>query len=169
MSKKILVLPGDGIGPEIVHEAVKVLARLRDDFGLDVDLDEALVGGAAIDATGGPLPEATLDLAREADAVLLGAVGGPKWEPLDIAIRPEKGLLGLRHGSLSSFEYLTALGLGCLQRTASPFQVVVHRLVLRAQDRPHPSSIACHPSTLPAPPSTTVPSSSGTPFWPRSG
>jgi 3-isopropylmalate dehydrogenase len=96
MSKKILVLPGDGIGPEIVHEAVKVLAKLRDDFGLDLDLDEALVGGAAIDATGGPLPEATLELAREADAVLLGAVGGPRWEPLDIAIRPEKGLLGLR-------------------------------------------------------------------------
>jgi 3-isopropylmalate dehydrogenase len=96
MSKKILVLPGDGIGPEIVHEAVKVLARLRDNFGLDADLDEALVGGAAIDATGGPLPDATLELAREADGVLLGAVGGPKWEPLDIAIRPEKGLLGLR-------------------------------------------------------------------------
>jgi 3-isopropylmalate dehydrogenase len=96
MSKKILVLPGDGIGPEIVHEAVKVLAKLRDEYGLDVDLDEALVGGAAIDATGGPLPEAALDLAREADAVLLGAVGGPRWEPLDISIRPEKGLLGLR-------------------------------------------------------------------------
>ncbi len=98
MSKKILVLPGDGIGPEIIHEAVKVLALLRDDFGLDVDLDEALVGGAAIDATGGPLPEATLDLAKEVDAVLLGAVGGPKWESLDISIRPEKGLLGLRAG-----------------------------------------------------------------------
>jgi 3-isopropylmalate dehydrogenase len=96
MSKKILILPGDGIGPEIVHEAVKVLARLRDEFGLEVDLDEALVGGAAIDDTGEPLPQATLELAREADAVLLGAVGGPKWEPLDIAIRPEKGLLGLR-------------------------------------------------------------------------
>ncbi|MFZ1576220.1 MAG: 3-isopropylmalate dehydrogenase [Chromatiaceae bacterium] len=98
MSKKILILPGDGIGPEIVAEAVKVLACLRDDYGLDIDMDEALVGGAAIDATGGPLPEATLDLAREADAVLLGAVGGPKWEPLPIAIRPEKGLLGLRAG-----------------------------------------------------------------------
>ncbi|MES9925499.1 MAG: 3-isopropylmalate dehydrogenase [Candidatus Thiodiazotropha endolucinida] len=96
MSKNILVLPGDGIGPEIVSEAVKVLAVLRDDFGLDVDLDEALVGGAAIDATGGPLPDATLDLAREVDAILLGAVGGPKWEELDISIRPEKGLLGLR-------------------------------------------------------------------------
>ncbi|MEW8026315.1 MAG: 3-isopropylmalate dehydrogenase [Candidatus Thiodiazotropha sp.] len=96
MSKSILILPGDGIGPEIVSEAVKVLATLRDDFGLDVELDEALVGGAAIDATGGPLPDATLDLAREVDAILLGAVGGPKWEALDISIRPEKGLLGLR-------------------------------------------------------------------------
>ena len=98
MSKKILVLPGDGIGPEIVEEAVKLLATLRDRFGLDVDLDEALVGGAAYDAAGTPLPDATLDLAREADAVLLGAVGGPKWEPLDISVRPEKGLLGLRAG-----------------------------------------------------------------------
>ncbi len=96
MSKKILVLPGDGIGPEIVAEAVKVLATLRDRFDLDLDLDEALVGGAAIDATGGPLPEATLELAREADAILLGAVGGHQWESLDISIRPEKGLLGLR-------------------------------------------------------------------------
>ncbi len=98
MSKKILILPGDGIGPEIVNEAVKALTCLRDDFGLDVDLDEALVGGAAIDATGGPLPATTLELAKEADAVLLGAVGGYKWESLDIAIRPEKGLLGLRAG-----------------------------------------------------------------------
>jgi 3-isopropylmalate dehydrogenase len=96
MSKNILVLPGDGIGPEIVTEAVKVLAALRDDFALNIELDEALVGGTAIDATGGPLPDATLDLAKEADAILLGAVGGPKWEPLDISIRPEKGLLGLR-------------------------------------------------------------------------
>jgi 3-isopropylmalate dehydrogenase len=96
MSKNILVLPGDGIGPEIVTEAVKVLAALRDDFSLDIELDEALVGGAAIDATGGPLPDATLILAKEADAIILGAVGGPKWEPLDISIRPEKGLLGLR-------------------------------------------------------------------------
>lgn len=96
MSKKVLILPGDGIGPEIIAEAVKVLAVLRDDQGLDIDLDEALVGGAAIDATGGPLPEATLELAKESDAILLGAVGGPKWEPLDISIRPEKGLLRLR-------------------------------------------------------------------------
>jgi len=98
MSKKILILPGDGIGPEIVTEAVKVLATLRDEHGLDITMDEALVGGAAIDATGGPLPETTLDLAKEVDAILLGAVGGTQWEDLDIAIRPEKGLLGLRAG-----------------------------------------------------------------------
>jgi len=98
MTKRILILPGDGIGPEIVTEAVKVLATLRDQFGLDVEMDEALVGGAAIDATGVPLPDVTLEMARESDAVLLGAVGGPKWESLDISVRPEKGLLGLRAG-----------------------------------------------------------------------
>ena len=97
MSKKILILPGDGIGPEIVNQAVKVLDKLAGD-GLDIELDEALVGGAAIDATGGPLPDATLDIAKEADAILLGAVGGYKWESLDISVRPEKGLLGLRAG-----------------------------------------------------------------------
>ena len=96
MSKKILILPGDGIGPEIVTEAVKVLATLRDDHGLDITMDEALVGGAAYDAAGHPLPDATLELAKEADAILLGAVGGTKWESLDITVRPEKGLLGLR-------------------------------------------------------------------------
>jgi len=96
LSKKILSLPGDGIGPEIVGEAVKVLTCLQDDFGLDIEMTEGLVGGAAYDAAGHPLPEATLDLAHDADAVLLGAVGGPKWESLDISVRPEKGLLGLR-------------------------------------------------------------------------
>jgi len=95
MSKRVLILPGDGIGPEIVAEAVKVLDKLAGE-GLQVELDEGLVGGSAYDAVGTPLPEATLAMAREADAVLLGAVGGPKWEPLDIAVRPEKGLLGLR-------------------------------------------------------------------------
>jgi len=94
--KKILVLPGDGIGPEIVQEATKVIECLKREFELDFELEEAHVGGAAIDATGGPLPDETLKLAHEADSVLLGAVGGPKWESLDIAIRPEKGLLGLR-------------------------------------------------------------------------
>jgi 3-isopropylmalate dehydrogenase len=90
----IAVLPGDGIGPEIMAEALKVLKALK----LDLELQEALVGGAAIDASGVPLPDATLALAKRADAVLLGAVGGPKWEALDISQRPEKGLLGLRSG-----------------------------------------------------------------------
>jgi 3-isopropylmalate dehydrogenase len=97
MSKRILVLPGDGIGPEIVAEAVKVIDKLAGE-GLAVELDEGLIGGVAYDAVGSPLPETTLAMAKEADAVLLGAVGGPKWEPLDIAVRPEKGLLGLRAG-----------------------------------------------------------------------
>jgi len=98
MAHNVLILPGDGIGPEIVAEAVKVLTVLRDDFGLRIELEHALVGGAAYDDCGQPLPEETLRLARAADAVLLGAVGGPRWESLDIAVRPEKGLLGLRAG-----------------------------------------------------------------------
>jgi len=94
---KIAVLPGDGIGPEIVHEAVKVLAALsRRQADFDIEWDEAPVGGIGYDLTGNPLPEATLALARQADAVLLGAVGGPKWEPLDFSVRPERALLGLR-------------------------------------------------------------------------
>jgi len=96
LSKNILILPGDGIGPEIVAEAVKVLDTLNDTFGLQLETEEGLVGGAAYDAAGHPLPESTLKAAKAADAVLLGAVGGPKWEPLDISVRPEKGLLGLR-------------------------------------------------------------------------
>ncbi|TCT23811.1 3-isopropylmalate dehydrogenase [Thiobaca trueperi] len=98
MSKKILVVAGDGIGPEIVAEAIKVLNALQADGAIDVTLQHALVGGAAYDAYGDPLPEDTLAAARASDAVLLGAVGGPKWEPLHISKRPEKGLLGLRAG-----------------------------------------------------------------------
>lgn len=98
MTKKILVLPGDGIGQEIVGEAVKLIKVLQNDYALDVEMEEALVGGTAYDATGKPLPDETLKLAKEADAVLLGAVGGYKWEELDISVRPEKGLLGLRAG-----------------------------------------------------------------------
>lgn len=95
MTKKIAVLPGDGIGQEIVAEAVKVIKALQAD-GLDVEMKEGLVGGTAYDETGTPLPEETLTLSKESDAILLGAVGGYKWESLDIAVRPEKGLLGLR-------------------------------------------------------------------------
>lgn len=92
MTKKVLILPGDGIGPEIVTEAVKVLAALN----LDIHIEFGLLGGCAYDETGSPLPDETLKLARASDAILLGAVGGPKWEPLDISVRPEKGLLGIR-------------------------------------------------------------------------
>ena len=99
MTKKILVLPGDGIGPEIVSEAVKVLETVKSKFNLDIELDNALVGGAAYDEFGTPLPEVTMDKARASDAILLGAVGGPKWDNLeDRELRPEKGLLGLRSG-----------------------------------------------------------------------
>ena len=96
MSKKIAILPGDGIGPEIVAEAVKVLECLRQDHGLDIELEHAPVGGAAYDAHGTTLPDETLALARAADAILLGAVGGPKWDQLDTDLRPEKALLRLR-------------------------------------------------------------------------
>lgn len=96
MALKIAVLPGDGIGPEIVREACRVLEVLNRDFGLGAVWDEAPVGGAGYDAAGDPLPEATLVLARGADAVLLGAVGGPQWEALAKPLRPEAGLLRLR-------------------------------------------------------------------------
>jgi 3-isopropylmalate dehydrogenase len=89
---KICVLPGDGIGPEIIAQAVRVLNSLD----LKFELEEALLGGAAVDATGTPYPEATQKLAREADAVLLGAVGGPQWDSLPREKRPERGLLGIR-------------------------------------------------------------------------
>ena len=96
MTKKIAVLPGDGIGPEVTAEAVKVLERLRRDFGLKIELETAPVGGAAYDLHKHPLPDSTLTLARAADAVLLGAVGGPQYDTLPRALRPEKALLGLR-------------------------------------------------------------------------
>src|SRR5512134_964755 len=96
MTKKIAVLPGDGIGPEVVAEAVKVLERLRRDFGLKIETETAQVGGTAYDAHKHPLPDATLKLAQQADAVLLGAVGGTQWDTLPRELRPEKALLGLR-------------------------------------------------------------------------
>ena len=89
---KICVLPGDGIGPEIIAEAVRVLNALD----LTFEMETALLGGCAVDATGNPYPEATQKLAREADAVLLGAVGGPQWDNLPREKRPERGLLGIR-------------------------------------------------------------------------
>lgn len=99
MEKKtyhIAVLPGDGIGPEIIREALKVLSAVSDRFGLSFQNHEGLIGGAAYDATGTPFPEESLKMSLESDAVLLGAVGGPKWEGLEYGLRPERGLLGLR-------------------------------------------------------------------------
>jgi 3-isopropylmalate dehydrogenase len=91
----VAILPGDGIGPEIVAQAVKVLNALRSD-GLQIETEQAPVGGAGYDAAGDPLPQATLALARRADAVLFGAVGGPRYDTLPRAKRPEQGILGLR-------------------------------------------------------------------------
>ena len=103
--KKIAILPGDGIGPEIVAEAVKLLECLKSDFGLTVELESAPVGGAGYDAAGDPLPESTLALCREADAILLGAVGGPDYDTLERDLRPERGLLRMR-SSLELFSNL---------------------------------------------------------------
>lgn len=123
MTYKIAVLAGDGIGPEIMAEAVKVLVYLRDHFGLKVEMESALVGGCAYDAFGQPLPDQTLKLAKQADAIMLGAVGGPKWESLDISLRPEKGLLGLR----------SELGLFANLRPATLFSQLVDASTLKPE------------------------------------
>ena len=98
MSGKILVLPGDGIGPEIVAEALKILEALREEPGPGFEIERAAIGGEAIDAHGVPLPGETLERARACDAILLGAVGGPRWDGIERSIRPERGLLALRSG-----------------------------------------------------------------------
>jgi 3-isopropylmalate dehydrogenase len=95
---RIAVLPGDGVGPEVVTAGLRVLVELGTRFGFDVESSEHLIGGAAIDATGSPLPDGVLDACSDADAVLLGAVGGPRWDDPRAAVRPEQGLLGLRKG-----------------------------------------------------------------------
>ena len=95
MSKQILILAGDGIGPEIIGQAVKVLDKLIEQ-GLDARYEYGLLGGSAYDAHGSPYPEATQTLCRKADAVLLGAVGGPQYDNLERSVRPERGLLAIR-------------------------------------------------------------------------
>jgi len=92
----VAVLPGDGIGPEVMAEGLRVLRAVGERFGHTFQTQEALIGGCAIDATGSPLPEETLALCRTADAVLLGAVGGPRWSDPQAPVRPEQGLLDLR-------------------------------------------------------------------------
>ena len=111
MDFKIAVIPGDGIGPDIVREALKVLDKVASCYGHHFSYETLLAGGVAIDETGAPLPEETLEKAKAADSVLLGAVGGPKWDDVPSAIRPEKALLGLRGG----------LGLFCNLRPAMLF------------------------------------------------
>ncbi|MDO9631740.1 MAG: isocitrate/isopropylmalate family dehydrogenase, partial [Humidesulfovibrio sp.] len=118
---KICVMPGDGIGREIVAQALRVLDKVGAKFGRKFETQEALIGGVAIDATGSPLPEETVRLCKAADAVLLGAVGGPKWDTIDPSIRPERGLLGIRK----------ELGLFANLRPASLFPELRHACYLR--------------------------------------
>ncbi|MCZ6722307.1 MAG: isocitrate/isopropylmalate family dehydrogenase, partial [Gammaproteobacteria bacterium] len=105
MSRKIAILPGDGIGLEIIAEAEKMLRCLQHDFGLDVETETAAIGGAGFDQFGHPLPESTLALCRQSDAILFGSIGGPQYDSLDRELRPERGLLGLR-SSLELFSNL---------------------------------------------------------------
>ncbi len=121
MKKHICVMPGDGIGPEIVAEALRVLDAAAKKFDHEFSTENALIGGSAIDATGVPLPDSTIEACKKADAVLLGAVGGPKWDSLDPAIRPEKGLLGIRK----------ALGLFANLRPATLFPELAGACLLR--------------------------------------
>lgn len=95
-SKHILILAGDGIGPEIMAAAEQVLTAVNHRFDLGLSWEQGLLGGAAIDAHGQPLPDVTLEAAKKADAILLGAVGGPKWDNIERSIRPERGLLKIR-------------------------------------------------------------------------
>jgi 3-isopropylmalate dehydrogenase len=96
MNYKITVLPGDGIGPEVVQEGTQVLSQVAALYGFHVEYEEGLVGGASIDANGKPLTDPVLKLAKEGNAVLLGAMGGPKWDGLEYSVRPERALLALR-------------------------------------------------------------------------
>jgi len=103
--KRILILPGDGIGPEVSSVAYQLLLLLDKKFSLGLEISKGLLGGIAYEETGDPLPKETLDKAEESDAILLGAVGGPKWDHLPADKRPEKGLLGIR----SEFDFFANL------------------------------------------------------------
>ncbi|MFA7113745.1 MAG: isocitrate/isopropylmalate family dehydrogenase, partial [Sphaerochaeta sp.] len=123
MKKHIAVVSGDGIGPDIVREALKVLFAVGAKFGHTFTTSSYLAGGAALDAVGIPLPEETLDGCRNSDSVLLGAVGGPKWDTLASNLRPEKALLGLRGG----------LGLFCNLRPAILYKQLSDACPLKAE------------------------------------
>ncbi len=123
MTKRIAVLPGDGIGKEVAKGTVQILEAVFECFHHDYSFEEALIGGAAIDAEGTPLPEKTLKLCLESDAVLLGAVGGPKWDQNPPELRPEKGLLGLRK----------ALGLFANLRPVTTYPTLLHASPLKKE------------------------------------
>ncbi|NOZ28891.1 MAG: 3-isopropylmalate dehydrogenase [Chloroflexi bacterium] len=123
MNARITVLPGDGIGPEVTAEAVKVLEHVGRIFGHTFEFKEALLGGCAIDATGTALPDETVAACQAADAVLLGAVGGPKWDDPTAKVRPEQGLLGIRK----------ALGLFANLRPVRLFPELLHASTLRPE------------------------------------
>ena len=123
VSAAIAVLPGDGIGTEVAAEAVRALEAVAKKFGHTFRFESALLGGAAIDATGEPLPAATLALCQKSDAVLLGAVGGPKWSDPNAKVRPEQGLLGLRK----------ALGLFANLRPVVPHPAVLDASPIKAE------------------------------------
>ena len=113
-TKKVCVLPGDGIGPEVIRPAVAVLRQVVEQAGFELQVHEALIGGASLDHDGTPLPPETVQVCRESDAVLLGAVGGPKWDSNPPNLRPEKGLLGIRkalglYGNLRPVRQISSL------------------------------------------------------------
>ena len=114
MNYKVAVIPGDGIGPEVIDETLKVLTKVGGKFNFGFEFEFLLAGGCAIDATGNPLPKNTLEVCKNSDAVLLGAVGGPKWDDPNAKVRPEQALLGLRGG----------LGLYCNLRPAVLYQAL---------------------------------------------
>jgi len=120
---RIVLLPGDGIGPEVTREARRVLERAAEVHGIALTFEEALIGGASIDAHGTPLQDEVVDLCRDSAAVLLGAVGGPKWDDMSVDLRPEKGLLSIRK----------ELGLFANLRPASIFPALVHASTLRPE------------------------------------
>ncbi|NTU85817.1 MAG: 3-isopropylmalate dehydrogenase, partial [Chloroflexales bacterium] len=121
MSYTIAVLAGDGIGPEVTVEGLKVLGAVGQRFGHSFTMREGLIGGIAIDQTGTALPPATIEVCQAADAVLLGAVGGPKWDDPTAKVRPEQGLLGIRK-ALGLFANLRPVTVHPLLADASPLR-----------------------------------------------
>jgi 3-isopropylmalate dehydrogenase len=121
MKAKIVTMPGDGIGVEVVAESVQVLQAIAEKYDHQFTFENVLIGGSAMDATGEPLPQATLDACQQADAVLLGAVGGPKWSDPTAKVRPEQGLLGLRKG-LGLYANLRPVRVFPMLQNASPLR-----------------------------------------------